>query len=109
MDWLNILKTELENGKSIAQVGREIGYSRTAVSLAIKGNYPGGTKKIATATLAKYTNRLMCPHMGTAITFIECRAFAAKSMPTSSPRELKHWSACKRCTKKTANDATQPL
>ncbi len=107
MEWLKILQSEVARGKSKAQVGRDIGYSRPAVSLALKGEYPGGTTKIEAATLARYTNRLACPHLGISITLDECRDFAARIMPTSDARALKHWSACQRCSRKPANDDSE--
>ena len=43
--WVKLLKEEAER-TSIAACARKIGYSRPAVSLALKGRYPAGTARL---------------------------------------------------------------
>ncbi|OLN30423.1 Phage protein [Desulfovibrio sp. DV] len=80
---------------SIAATARRLGYSRTAVSLALAGKYPGGTDKLAAKVLA-VLGGVACPQLGHDVTAAEC-ADKAGAMPTSSPAALRLWRACQIC------------
>lgn len=93
-DWLALLAAEAAR-TTIAATGRRLGYSRTAVSLALTGNYPGRTDKLA-ATVLAILGRQACPHLGREVTPAECAGNAGE-MPTSSPAALRLWRACQTC------------
>jgi hypothetical protein len=93
-DWRDLLAAEAAR-TSIAATGRRLGYSRTAVSLALAGKYPGRTDKLS-ATVLAVLGRQVCPHLGREITPGEC-ADNAGAMPTSSPAALRLWRACQTC------------
>ena len=93
-DWLALLATEAAR-TSIAATGRRLGYSRTSISLALAGKYPGGTDKLA-ATVLAILGRRTCPHLGRDVAPAECAGNAGE-MPTSSPAALRLWRACQAC------------
>ena len=93
-DWLALLAAEAKR-TTIAATARRIGYSRTAVSLALVGKYPGCTDKLA-ATVLAILGRQVCPQLGREVTPAECAGNAGE-MPTSSPAALRLWRACQAC------------
>ena len=92
--WLDFLADEAAR-TSIAATARRLGYSRTAVSLALAGKYPGSTDRLA-ATVLDILGRLACPHLEREVTPGEC-AVNGGQMPTSSPAALRLWRACQTC------------
>jgi hypothetical protein len=80
----------------ISKTARELGVSRTLVSLANSGTYPASTRKLEERALALYS-RLDCPHLGQSITAAECEAHAIMPMPRNNPLRLAHWKACRAC------------
>lgn len=100
-EWLNLLHAEKTNGKSIAQIAREIGMKRPSLSLLMSGNYPAGldkvTRKFEPIVLKLYGAKVACPHLGHGISLDTCATHANAPMTMSSPAKLKHWSACQRC------------
>ena len=93
-NWLQLLAEEVRR-TSIAATGRKLGYSRTAISLAVAGKYPGGTDKLA-AKVFEVLGRVSCPQLDRMVTPAECAANAGE-MPTSSPAALRLWRACQTC------------
>ena len=96
-DWLDILTAEARR-TTIAATARRLGYSRTAVSLALAGKYPGGTDKLATTVLETFC-RTLCPHLDREMTPAECAKNGGR-VPTSSPAALRLWRACQACPHK---------
>lgn len=96
-DWLELLAGAVE-ASSKADVARELGVSRSAVSLLLAGKYPGGTERMAVRVLNRYA-RLDCPHTGHPVTPERCRRLAGP-VPTSSPAALRQWRACQACPNK---------
>lgn len=100
-EWLSLLQAEKAGGKSIAQIGREIGMKRSSLSLLMSGKYPAGlekvTRKFEPIVLKLYGAKVACPHLGHGISLDTCAAHANAPMTMSSPAKLKHWSACQRC------------
>ena len=94
--WLAALREEAEK-TSKAEAGKKIGYSRTAVSLALAGKYRGGTEKLAAAVLKNLVGRVACPFYGTDISADKCDEHSRRPMSTSSPHDLKLWRACQGC------------
>ena len=96
-DWLALLAEEVAR-TSITAAAHRIGYSRTAVSLALAGKYPGDPAKVA-AKVLEVLGTVECPHLGFAVTAARC-ADASGQMPTSSPGDLRLWRACQGCPHK---------
>lgn len=94
VDWLALLADEAKR-TTIAATARRIGYSRTAVSLALVGKYPGRTDKLA-ARVLETIRRVACPFLDREVTPAECAKNGGRT-PTSSPAALRLWRACQAC------------
>ncbi len=103
-DWLALLRRAVDEAGSRAAVARELGVSRTAVSLLLSGAYPGGTARMAARVIARY-DRLLCPHTGRIVPPEHCRRMAGP-VPTSSPAALRQWRACQTCSNKPTGKPT---
>lgn len=93
-NWLELL-TEAVDASNRAEVAKELGVSRTAVSLLLLGRYPGNTNRMAARILERYA-RVDCPHTGKNVTPDHCRKFTGQ-VPSSSPAALRQWRACRAC------------
>lgn len=93
--WLTLLQQAVA-ASNITQVAAKLEVSRTTISLALSGNYPAKTDKIAARVLDVY-GRISCPFLGAEIVQAECRAQRSSAVPTSSPRAMQHWRACQGC------------
>ncbi len=96
VNWLDILAAECEKSNK-AEVGRQIGYSRTAISLALSGKYVGSTEKLAQAVISTFSDNLHCPHLQATINPDECVDFQSRPIPQSNATALRHWRACQSC------------
>lgn len=93
--WMTLLKDAVDR-TSKAAVAVELGVSRTTISLVVDDKYPASTDKIAERVLNTY-GRITCPFLGSEITLAECKKHHTSTVPTSSPRAMKHWRACQGC------------
>ncbi|WP_234890777.1 helix-turn-helix domain-containing protein [Agrobacterium vitis] len=108
--WMEVLRAEAEKpGRTKAAIAKELGVSRTAISLLCAGKYSARTDKvqakIAGPVMALYARRVWCPHLRTAITPEACGEFCAVPMSTSDPGKLKHWAACRNCKQNPENSS----
>lgn len=94
---LTLLRQEVERQGSIAAVARSIDYARTAVSQALAGKYPGDTRHLAAKIVETFADRVWCPHLQRDLAPADCRQARTRPIPTSDPRALDHWSACRTC------------
>jgi len=95
-DWLELLAGAVEAaGGNKAAVGRELGCSRTAVSLLLSGQYKGSTDRMAARIITRYS-RVDCPHLGQQVAPTHCKKFTGP-VPTASPAALRQWRACRAC------------
>lgn len=96
--WISLVREESAR-TSIATVAARLGYSRTAISLALSGKYRGNTDKIATRALLVLEPVLTvsCPYLGEDITVVLCVQFAGQRAPTHNPAKMNHWRACRQC------------
>lgn len=97
MNWLNLLQEQVDRAGSIQAVADELDYSRTSVSLALKGHYPGKTDKLRAKVISTYCDRLLCPHTGCDLAQDTCADLRTRPLPQSDPDELRHWLACQCC------------
>lgn len=98
--WLTLLKQAVDSTNCTAVAaelsagGKQV--SRTTISLVVNGKYPAKTDKIAAMVLNTY-GKVECPFLTQEITLAECKQHHTSSVPTSSPRAMKHWRACQSC------------
>jgi len=93
--WLKLLTDAVEKSSNQA-VADELGVSRTAISLVMRGKYPASTDKIEALVMDTYS-RVDCPHLGESIPITECKRHCSENAPTSSPRAMRLWRACQAC------------
>lgn len=103
--WLDVLRVEAQKpGRTKADIAKELGVSRTAISLLCAGKYSARMDKvqakIAGPVMALYARRVWCPFLRKAISPEACAGFCAAPMSTSDPAKLKHWAACRTCKQK---------
>jgi hypothetical protein len=80
-----------------AAAGREIGLSRTLVSLFINGKYDSDPAPLLAKAMAALGG-ISCPiRGGEKVDFRDCAAAAVRPMPTHSPAAARAWSACRAC------------
>lgn len=97
MKWLELLKAEIAaHGGQITPVAKKLAYSRTAISLASRGKYPGKTDKIEARVLARL-GTLECPYNNQMISYGECRSMRERQAPTHNLLLLRYWKACQSC------------
>ncbi len=97
--WRQILN-DMCKKRGTRTVAAELGYGRSSVCLAKNGKYPGGTSKIEARVLEVYSGDdgvFFCPAMDKTVLPDECREFAARPMPTSSPFAMRKWRKCQEC------------
>lgn len=104
--WLELLQTEADR-TSIGAVAQLLDYSRTSISLALGGKYPGGTANMEAKVMATLgTARMVdCPYSGLAIPAEHCRDLSTRRAPTHNPTLMGQWGACQQCQNKCKGDA----
>lgn len=96
MSWLEVLKNECDK-RSIRDVAQQLSYSRTSISLALKGRYPGSTERIRTAVEQTFhVPMVQCPVLGE-IKREVCVDHQAKPFSATSGLRVQLFHACKRC------------
>ena len=101
MGWMEILRKEVKK-KGGAAVAKELGISRSAVSLAMSGKYPASTKKIEDRVCRIYGGGglVNCPVLG-GITPEACaehfRLSRQIGMKAGSPQTLLLYKRCRSC------------
>lgn len=106
--WIDVLRAEAAKPKRTkAEIGRELGISRTAVSLLIDGKYTAKldkvSAKIAPKVMALYSHQVWCPHLRASIAPSVCADHYSAPMTMSNPDKLKQWAACRACTQNPEN------
>lgn len=100
-EWVQLLRTEVSKGRSIAAVARDIGMPRPSLSMLIAGTYPAGldkvSRKFAATVISKFRGQVLCPHLRKGIGIDVCKGHASAPMSMSSPDLLKFWAACRAC------------
>ncbi len=100
--WRILLAREIKR-TSVTETAKRIGYGRSSVSLANSGNYTANTDRIEARVLEILGGpepTFFCPSQGTSITQSDCADFAARPMPTTSPRALRQWQICQSCERR---------
>ena len=99
--WLLLLRAEA-NKTSIGLASQRVGYSRTAISQALAGKYPGDLAKLERKVLAalELPMAVACPYLSLNLPTTMCREFSLKRAPTHNPVAMQHWRACQQCEHK---------
>lgn len=96
-DWLEMLQAAVTaDPRGITGVAERIGYSRTAVSLALAGRY-ANPEHIAHAVV-NMLQAVACPFLGQAIAPDACRRFSTRSYIAITAADVPHWRACRKCS-----------
>ncbi len=94
--WMNVLQVEVAKA-NITTVAKQLGYSRTTVSLILAGRYNGSTNKFGKAVSDTFGVGIHCPHLETTVTKEQCVGFHTLPMPQSNAAALRHWRRCQGC------------
>lgn len=94
---LAVLREQVAILGSIDAVAGKLGYSRPAVSLALRGKYPGATDRLRARIVEVFLDAIFCPHVEKPLPTDECRWWRTCPCPTSSNIAVRHWVACKSC------------
>ena len=97
-NWFAVLKAEVERS-NLRDVGAAIGYSKTSLSMILRGTYPGKTDNVA-AAVEKKLSSYRCPHSGGQVSATICRSIADEPPPTHNPIKMQQWRACQSCPKR---------
>lgn len=113
--WFALLMERAQRPDSVrARMARQLGISAAALSQVLNGSGCYGDGKASTGRIAEKVvhtfGRYLCPHLTAessgeeqVITAEQCRAFAHRDAPISSPREMQHWQACRQCVHREAS------
>ena len=118
--WFLILRERVQRRDVVrAHVAKQLGISAAALSQVLNGsgcygNGTASTDRIAEKVIHTF-GRYSCPHLTAeasgadqVITAEQCRAYAHRAAPTSSPREMQHWQACRQCKHREASAPPVP-
>lgn len=100
--WIDVLRRETEKaGRTKADIGRELGVSRSTISTIVAGKYPAKMsrmhRKLAASVMAKYASEVWCEPQHAGISKIRCNELSTAPMPMSDPSALRQWAACQSC------------
>jgi hypothetical protein len=85
------------DASSMTSVAEAIGYSRTAISLYLSGNYGAGVQNLESAILARY-DIYSCTHNGIEISGPDCQRRATAPRPFGGRAKEANWLACQECS-----------
>ncbi|MCW5711295.1 MAG: MarR family transcriptional regulator [Shinella sp.] len=111
-DWLATLRDEAaKDGRTKQDIANELGVSRTAISLLCSGKYTAKmdkvARKIAPLVMARYANRVWCPHARASITAAACEGHRTAPMAMSDAVALRQWAACRSCPQNPENQISE--
>ncbi|MBK0062412.1 MULTISPECIES: LysR family transcriptional regulator [unclassified Acinetobacter] len=98
-DWKQLVHARIEQLGSIQAVAEELSYSRTSLSLALRGKYVGKTDKLEQRVF-EVLGQIQCPFLNQPISTAQCRAYSEREAPTQNPAEMRHWRVCHGCPNK---------
>ncbi len=107
---LRLLQVRLEfHGGSRAALARELGVSRSAVSQALDGKYPGDTKKLRARIVEQLADQVRCDFLGAEVAPSVCKTWRIRplSAASGSRSDVKHWQACQTCIHNPARRAPE--
>lgn len=96
---LELLRAQLDAGKTLTQISEEIGYSRTTVSLYSSGQYHGKAEAVEAALIKAYDTH-ECPHTREPVAPDVCQRKALAPKPFGGSERLIWWKTCQTCQHK---------
>jgi hypothetical protein len=93
--WLRELRIECA-ATSVQEQSVRLGYSRTALSLALRGKYGAGLSKLQQRFESAKSN-VDCPHLHRPITLLECRTYHVSPCNVANRDSVNHFKACRVC------------
>jgi hypothetical protein len=93
--WRRLLEQAVEISNQ-TEVARELGLSKTTISLILSGKYRSSTEQVAQKVLARYA-KVGCPFLERDLEAADCEAKRTQRPPTSSPSAYEHWVTCLTC------------
>lgn len=96
--WLQLL-AKAAKATSIGEAAAKVGYSRTAVSQALAGKYPGDLSKMEKKVIQalELPMAVDCPQLKLALPTSMCNQFSAVPAPIHNPVAIQTWRACQTC------------
>lgn len=96
--WLQLLEKSAK-ATSIGKTAEVVGYSRTSVSQALAGKYPGDLAKMEQKVLQalELPMAVDCPHLKLKLPTSMCNQFSAVPAPIHNPVSIQIWRACQTC------------
>ncbi|WP_423458012.1 hypothetical protein [Ottowia sp. VDI28] len=105
--WFALLRSRVDaEGATQSAIAKTLGISGGALSQVLHGTGAYGTGAASTERIADRVihtfGRYPCPHLSAeageeqVITADQCRSHAHRAVP-STPRDVKHWQACRSC------------
>ena len=91
------LAARLATVGSLAAVGRELNYTRQALSMALAGKYPADTRLLRAKIVERYAGGVVCPHLDIEISPALCRDQRERPLPTAPREAVRWWQACRAC------------
>lgn len=115
--WFELLQVSLR-GRQRKVVAEQLGISAPALSQVLNASGKYGTGQASTERIAERVmhvfGRYECPHLteqageSRIVSGDDCRIYALRPAPTSSPRDMQHWQACNACPHKAASAPVAP-
>lgn len=101
-EWLILLRSEKQKGKSVSRIAAETGMARSSVSMLLSGTYPAQsldlvTRKHGAQVVKVYRDQVLCPHLRRGISAEECQSFASAPLSASNIARMRHSEACRGC------------
>jgi len=91
------LLTDACAASNIAEVARRLGYSRPSISMALRGKYIGGPKRLQARIFEVFADRVSCPFLARDLAPTECAEHRNAPIPSGPRSAIDHWRACRHC------------
>lgn len=103
-DWVALLVDQVEQGRTQEQIGGVIGYSGSAVSMAIRNVYRGGDiERFADAVRGAYQGATVdCPVLGE-LEMNACLHHQRQKYSHTNHMRVRLYKACRRCSNRRAS------
>lgn len=95
---LELLRQQKEAGKSQTRIADEVGVSPAAISLLLKGTYPGDIEAMCERIISAYSSdEVYCHALAERITVRDCAEWCRKPFAATNPQRVRMFRACREC------------
>ncbi len=95
-DWIDALRSEVQ-ASSQSAVAKRLNYSPTAISLVLKGTYPGSLARVeARVRHVLLVGQVQCPLLGP-LSLKDCLDHQARPFSPTNPQRAALHRACRTC------------